>query len=148
MRTFVRLISFMASVALLAASVSAADTVKSIDLGRSVSVIGRLGQPLGRIFQIEGIVVESTYRRSKADEGALLFRVTTVQGKALSEPTVIEMSFFASASAKKLAPGERRIFTGHETGGFTGIPDETHRHFAEVPAATGYGFTTQFVILK
>jgi hypothetical protein len=111
-------------------------------------VIGRLGQPLGHVVRIEGAAVESTYQRGKGQERTLFFRVTTVEGRALPKPVVIELGFFSASIEQKLPPGERRAFLGYETGCFGGLPDEATPHLSAPPAMTGYGFTTEFVVLK
>lgn len=143
---------FLTITILLALTISAfaADTIRSTDIGRSVTIIGKLGQPLGRVIQIEGTPVESTdpLRRQKALMSALLLRVNKVQGVALPEPVVIELSFPYDWSEHKLAPGERRVFTGYEGGRFDGIPNEATPHIKNLPASKGWGFSTYFIILK
>lgn len=138
---------FLFVAALLAPSLSAAESVPSVDLGRSIAV-GRLGQPLGKVMRVEGAAVESNYPRSKGQDNTLFFRVTAVEGRALPQPVVIELGFFSSDISQELPPGERRTFIGYETGQFSGLPDAAGQHLSAIPATTGYGFTTELVVLK
>lgn len=140
-------ISWLAAT-LLTTSVSAADRVSSVDLGRAVTVVGRLGQPLGHVVRIEGAAVESDHPRGKGQDNTLFFRIATVEGRALPKPVVIEIVFFSSSNTRKLLAGERQVLLGYETGRFSGLPDEATPHLSAPPAMTGYGFTTEFVVLK
>lgn len=107
-----------------------------------MQVIGWLGQPLGRIVTIEGLVAGDDYRRMKADLGHTLLRVRAVNERALPA----EQVFHFHGKVKPMVGGKFR-YTGYETGGFTGHPQELEE-FGPPVAGTRYGFTTEFVIVR
>jgi hypothetical protein len=58
-------------------------TVRAEEIGRSVTVLGRLEQPLHEMMTVRGVWVESSDARSKPDN-PLRFRATHVNGQALA----------------------------------------------------------------
>ncbi|MGE3804595.1 MAG: hypothetical protein AB7K24_07975 [Gemmataceae bacterium] len=145
-------ISVLGSAALLAFSVLHANQspgqVKAVsvaELNRR-QVIGYLGQPLGEIVTVEGVVADEQYRGIKADLGQLLLRIQAVNGKQLPNECVFHF-LPAWVEIGKPTVGSRFKYVGYETGGFTGTPA---RVFDYIPAhcTTGYCFTTSFVALR
>ena len=59
---------------------------------RSRPVIGELGQPLGKCFDIEGTVYLGSDLHDKGAEGRYLIRVTTVNGKPLDKPVLMKFA--------------------------------------------------------
>jgi hypothetical protein len=127
----------------------APDQTKSITVAdlRELQVIGWLGHPLGKIVTIEGIVADDYYRKYKADAGQTLLRVLTVNGQKLPEEKVFH--FFAHYFARVDEPkvGSNFKYSGYETGSFTGTP-QMNVEYLPAFCTTGYGFTTEFVILR
>jgi len=127
----------------------AKDDTKSIhasELNRS-KVIGSLGSALGEVVIIEGVIADENYTKRKADAGKLLLRVQAVNGKALKEEVIFDFSPFLGADIRNPAVGAKFKYTGYETGGFSGIPDQAFDYVPRVPT-TGYYFSTSFVILR
>jgi hypothetical protein len=122
--------------------------VESVGLGRAVVVRGQLGQPLGKVIAIEGSAVGSDYKRSKADQSAILFRVTKVDGTPLPEPRVIRLSFFGFLSVRPPTDGEERTFRGYEDGGFSGIPNAALKEMDSIPQTADWYFSTHFRVIK
>lgn len=142
-------IAALAIVILFPLAVASADKApKSIGISElsKLQVIGWLGQPLGRIVTIEGVVVDGSYTRCKADEGQSLLRVQVVDGKQLPKEQVFHFDPFL-AELEKPTVGSKFKYIGYETGGFTGVPAKAFDHVPAI-ATTGYYFTTHFVVLR
>lgn len=110
-----------------------------------LQVIGWLGQPLGKIVTIEGVVTDDYYRKMKVDAGQTLLRVQAVDGKKLPGEQIVTV---LSAGVEKPKVGSKFKYIGYETGGFTGVPREAFRYMQPVVATTGYYFTTDFVVVR
>lgn len=145
-------ITVVASAALLMLSLlrasPAQEEARSIPVAElsRMQIIGWLGQPLGKICTVEGVVADEDYRRAKADLGHTLLRIQAVNGKKLTEECVFHFSPYL-AKIEKPTVGGRFRYVGYETGGFTGTPAGV---FDYIPAhcSTGYAFTTDFVVLR
>jgi len=112
-----------------------------------LQVIGALGQALGKIIVIEGVAADEYYRKMKADGGHTLLRVQSVDGKKLQEEQVFHFLAFPSADIEKPKVGSKFKYIGYETGAFTGVPAKAFDYTLPV-ATTGYGFTTDFVVVR
>ena len=122
------------------------ESIHASKLNRS-KVIGSLGYALGEVVIIEGVIADDSYTRRKADAGKLLLRVQAVNGKPLKEEALFDFSPFVGADIRNPAVGARFKYTGYETGGFSGIPEQAFDYVPRVPT-TGYYFSTSFVILR
>ncbi len=122
--------------------------VESVELGHAVIVRGQLGQPLGKVITIEGSGIERVYKRFKADQSAIQFRVTKVDGMSLPEPRVIHLSFFSFLSVRPPTDGEERIFRGYEDGGFSGIPNAALKEMGPNVQTVNRHFSTHFCVIK
>jgi hypothetical protein len=122
---------------------TAVEPITVADLTRR-PVLGRLGQPLGKIVTIEGVFADGNLTKMKMDDGWILVRVRVVDGKRLEKERVFQYEQSRKASPK--VDSEFK-FIGYETGGFTGIPGDAFKYTLPV-ATTGYGFTTSFVFLR
>ena len=121
--------------------------VESSALGRTVTVRGTLGQPLGNLITIEGSAVEHDYPRTKTQDynHEVLMRVTKVEGVKLQNTVVIQLHISRSQLGE-FAPGVTRTFRGYEDGGFTGIPNEANRVLKA--QSTDWYFKTFFRVVK
>jgi hypothetical protein len=122
-----------------------ATSINVSDLNR-LQVIGQLGQPLGKIVVVEGVVADDSYRHIKADLGETLLRITTLNGKQLAEERVFPYRGLTT-EVEKPKVGSKFKFSGYETGGFTGVPAGTFE-YTPAFATTGYYFTTNFVVIR
>lgn len=142
----------LGTVALLPFALRSADKVmdqpKSISVSElnRLQVIGWLGEPLGKIVVVEGVVADDSYLSSKADLGETMLRITTLNGKHLPEECVFPFRSL-SAGVEKPKVGGKFKFIGYETGGFTGVPGQAF-DYTPAFARTGYGFTTHFVVVR
>jgi hypothetical protein len=108
-------------------------------------LLGQLGQPLGKIITISGVVRQGALW-SKASLSDVL-SVEAVNDRPLAQPVTIEFSLFMTAQVAKPVLGRSFKYVGYETGGFTGIPQEAFK-FVPAIATTGYRFNTSFEVLQ
>lgn len=126
---------------ILMAKVSTNITVKDFE---QKSPLGTLGQPLGEIITISGVVRQTGLGVKSALEEVL--SVESVNGRPLSQPVTIPYKLFMTAQVAKPLLGESFKYVGYETGGFTGVPPEAFKYVSAV-ATTGYRFNTSFEVL-
>ena len=138
-------------------------------------IIGKLGHPIGKAYEIEGIVVAGSSAGVKALEGVYLLKVTSVAGKSLTPPvTIVFRSQFEAVllpgnvlqlQEKKLGKkggivseaaqqnlekdyvGSKVKFLAYESGRFRGIPHDLPADFP-VWQDTGFEFQSEIVLLK
>lgn len=123
------------------------DTIHYADLHHKIEITGSLGEPLGRICTLEAMVVPEDEKRSKAESGVPLLKVSRVNGKKLIKPVIIRYEQFAWNSAGELAEDKIYKITGYETGGMSGIPEEAFRYMLPV-ATQGFHFDVFLQIVK
>lgn len=126
----------------------APEPAKSISVAElnQLQVIGWLGQPLGKIVTVEGVVADETFVRSKAQAGRTLLLIQTADGNVLPERVVFSFDR-AVRQIEEPKAGSRFKYVGYETGGFTGAPPGIFE-FTGPYCTTGYGFSTEFVVLR
>lgn len=146
-----------------------------IEALNKTEIIGKLGHPIGKAYEIEGTVVPGSSTGMKALEGVYLLKVTSVAGKSLTPPVMMS---FRSQSETVLLPGnvselqEKKLgkkgeivseaarqklekdyagsrvrFLAYESGRFRGIPNDLPADFP-VWQDTGFGFQSEIVLLK
>ena len=105
---------------------SRTSSVRAVDLGRNVQVIGLLDRPLGTIVTIEGMGSS----RPLFGPG---INVQSVNGTMLTKP-----QFVLFDSKEPLVTGKSYKLRGYETGGFEGDPSPTTK------AQQGFQFRIRF----
>lgn len=123
------------------ATLIACDEIQAVPQKHSahqVIILGRLGNPMGKIVRVEGINPPDGPKFS----GASHFLVDTVDGKKLQEPCLVEFR-----GANEQHPGERHVFIGYETAGFASEPSGVAKYTGKSPQA-GYAFRTEFLVIK
>ena len=143
------LVAFGLGALLLPAALFAADEIRAVrydELGDSgrVSIIGRLGLPIGRYVTIEG---------KWAGPGPMINRrmlaVQSVDGKPLRKPAVIEIERPGRfPQMGDLRAGARYVFSGYEDGGMVGVPEEVLEKTGGPGPMEGWHFDVHFVVLK
>ncbi len=108
-------------------------------------LLGQLGQPLGKIITISGVVRQRALG-AKASPSDVL-SVEAVNDRPLAQPVTIEFNLFMTAQVAKPVLGRSFKYVGYETGGFTGIPQEAFK-FVPAVATTGHRFNTSFQVLQ
>lgn len=124
-------------------------------LGTDFRLIGKLHQPLGKVFVIEGVVVEGPF---KGYEGGFNLRVQQIRGSATQEDIqiVIRPFFYkwgdeaivGGDALPNLKIGETYEMEGYETGGYKGVPGEVFDRGAVVVQTTEHYFREEFVVTK
>lgn len=112
----------------------------------AAGVLGRLGQPLGTVVTIEGVVADEKYERPKIDDRQILLLVRRVNGTKLAKEQVFCFSDPTKSFAQPKANAAFK-YLGYETGGFEGVPEQVWEHFGR-SAVAGFGFQTHFHFLR
>jgi hypothetical protein len=107
--------------------------------------IGELGQPLGKITTISGVVRQAALR-AKASEKDLVLSIETVNNRPLPKPITIPFQIFTTAKVAQPFLGQTFRYVGYETGGFTGVPAEAFKWVPAV-ATTNHRFEAFYQIL-
>ncbi|PZV11155.1 MAG: hypothetical protein DCF20_20065 [Pseudanabaena sp.] len=108
-------------------------------------LLGQLGQPLGKIITISGVVRQEAFGAKASPKDVL--SVEYVNNCPLAVPVTIEFNLFVTAQVAKPVLGRSFKYVGYETGGFTGTPQEAFK-FVPAVATTGYRFNTSFQVLQ
>ncbi|PZO40599.1 MAG: hypothetical protein DCF19_11965 [Pseudanabaena frigida] len=108
-------------------------------------LIGHLGQPLGKIIVISGVVRQEQSGAKSSPRDVL--SVESVNDRPLAQPVTIEFNLFMTAQVAKPILGQSFKYIGYETGGFTGIPQDAFK-FVPAVATTGHRFNTFFQVLQ
>lgn len=157
MHAAMRLLIYM-----MAASHPQPTVVQQIDvreIGRSTQLVGKLHEPLGKVIELEGVVVEGPF---KGYEGGPNLRVQRIAGRITQEDTQIAIKPFfftwgesvgwGSAAGTiplpKLEIGATYRLVGYETGGFVGTPGEAFERGAPIVQTTSFYFREYFEVIK
>jgi hypothetical protein len=108
-------------------------------------LLGQLGQPLGKIITIAGVIRQGELGAKASSRDVL--SIEAVNDRPLAQPVTIEFNLFMTAQVAKPVLGRSFKYVGYETGGFTGIPQEAFK-FVPAVATTGYRFNTSFQVLQ
>jgi hypothetical protein len=135
-----------------ASHTQAAETAKTtpmihVDQLRPAVVMGKLGQPLGKVITISGMVVAGN-RSAKANQGNdLALKVLQVNGQTLASPVTLPWWTFTTAEIQPPKLHQTFKYVGYETGSFTGVP---HEAFKVVPAVATreFHFESWFEVLQ
>jgi hypothetical protein len=104
-------------------------TTRTTDFTRQPP-IGELGQPLGKVTTISGVIRQAALG-AKASKLDLVLSIETVNNRPLSKPVTMPFQIFETAKVVQPFLGQTFRYVGYETGGFTGVPAEA---FKLVPA--------------
>jgi len=102
------------------------------DIGTKVTLVGRLGEPLGKLMEVKGTW---GYPDARVKDYSLRFRVSHVNGKRLPKPVEFNVAQVKAAtrSGKNAIPqfkdhktleGVSWTLRAYETGRFRGVPEE------------------------
>ena len=134
---------FATCVAIQAAAQDPSASTKNANRAATISVksfgpknvIGHLGQPLGTIVRVSGVVIDGDSTRRRVNLGKTLLEVQTVDGEKLQRPMQFEYSRARKEIPKPL-PGQRFDYYVHEYGAFDGVVDIPEElEIEEVPVA-------------
>ena len=143
------------------------------DIGTSITVIGKIGLPMGTVAKINAVIINGAETGCKGDCGSYLLKVLSVGGNTLTNSVL--MSFMDSTGKipneafgrAKQVFGKKvesltdadidkinRNFVGrslwllaYENGEFSGQPNALPADFP-IPQDIGFSFQTQLTIVK
>ncbi|NJM46648.1 MAG: hypothetical protein HC860_11255 [Alkalinema sp. RU_4_3] len=118
-----------------------------VDQLRPTIVMGKLGQPLGKIMTISGSVVSGSRSAKSNQPDDLALQVLQVNGQPLASPVTLPWTIFNTASVVPPKLNQPFEYVGYETGSFTGVP---HEAFKLVPAVATreFHFESWFTVLQ
>lgn len=126
--------------------------VKAVDIGESVDIIGRLGEPMATVVDIEGHWEEGPRQKPST----LVFVVSSVSGKML--PAVVKFNDMAVSIRGKGVVDEKKSLNevwrckAIELGAFRNVPEKNWELFFESPVsppAWGDGpFVSDLILCK
>jgi hypothetical protein len=126
-------------------------SVSADHLSEKVSVVGKLGRPLGHMFTLKGSVEEKRSLGYELEGHEFVFKIREVNGEPLGNPIYVA----AISHAGKIPKDRDIVVRGFETGEFRNYPDEVikshivHKPGTPPPAQAGkFGFYTFFTILR
>ncbi len=99
-----------------------AEEIQLSDIGGQVTLIGKLGKPVGTVVtNIEGQLISDPKQGASGKITAAL-RVNKVDGKALAKAQVVALEFLASEGMPRVHANDLVKFSGYEGGAFIGTP--------------------------
>lgn len=107
--------------------------------------IGELGQPLGKITTISGMIRQAALG-AKASNLDLVLSIEAVNDRPLAKPVTMPFQIFTTAKVIPPFLGQTFRYVGYETGGFTGVPAEAFKWVPAV-ATTGHNFEAFYQVL-
>jgi hypothetical protein len=92
------------------------------DFGGSVTLIGKLGKPLGTVANVEGQMV-SEPKMGRSGQITAAFQVTKVDGQRLPKAKTVGLIFRHSQGTPAVHANDIVQLSGYETGAYIGTPD-------------------------
>ena len=99
-----------------------AEDVQVVDIGDSVTLIGKLGKPLGTLAKVEGQLI-SEPKQGRSGQITAAFRVTKVDGQKLAKAQTVGLMFRLSQGMPAVHAHDLVQLSGYEAGAFVGTPD-------------------------
>lgn len=99
-----------------------AEDVQVADFGSSVTLIGKLGKPLGTVATVEGQMI-SDPKVGRSGQITAALRVMKVDGQQLPKAQTVGLMFRHSQGAPAVHAHDMVTLTGFEAGAFVGTPD-------------------------
>jgi hypothetical protein len=107
--------------------------------------IGALGQPLGKVTTISGVIRQAALG-AKASKLDLVLSIEAVNNRPLPKPVTMPFQIFETAKVVQPFLGQTFRYVGYETGGFTGVPAEAFNWVLAV-SSREYHFAAFYEIL-
>jgi hypothetical protein len=99
-----------------------AEDVRVTDFGGNITLIGKLGKPLGTLSKVEGQMI-SDPKQGRSGQVSAAFRVSKVDGQRLPKAQTVGLIFRLSQGMPALHAHDMVEFSGYEAGAFVGTPD-------------------------
>jgi hypothetical protein len=117
------------------------------DFGEKVTVVGRLGKPLGTVITMEGQLV-SEPKTAKTGRSTAAFRVSKVDGKPLEAGQVIGLTFPLSMGTPPIHAKEIVRLSGYEGGAFIGTPATARESLGKDASPLDWKFESTVYLIK
>lgn len=125
-----------------------ADEIQVSDLGGQVTLIGRLGKPVGTVIaDIEGQLI-SEPQQSKSGKVTAAIRLNKVDGKALAKAQVVGLEFRASGGMPQAHANDIIRFSGYEGGAFIGTPEAARESLGSDASPLEWKFESVVRVIK
>lgn len=125
-----------------------AEEVQVSDIGGKVTLIGRLGKPIGTVFtSIEGQLVTEPKKGSTGHFTAA-FRVSKVDGKALAKSQIVGLMFRPSEGMPKVRVNDVLKLSGYESGVFIGTPEAAREALGKDTSPVDWKFESTVHVIK
>jgi hypothetical protein len=124
-----------------------AEDVRVVDIGSGVTLIGKLGKPLGTLASIEGQMVSDPKQgRSGQVSGAL--RVSKVDGQRLPKAQTVGLVFRLSQGMPALHAHDIVQISGYESGVFVGTPDSARDAMGKDASPLDWQFESMVYVIN
>jgi hypothetical protein len=117
------------------------------DFGGKVTVVGRLGKPLGTIVTMEGQLV-SEPKAAKTGRSTAAFRVNKVDGKPLETGQVVGLTFPISLGTPPVHVNDIVRLSGYESGAFIGTPSAAREQLGKDASPLDWKFESTVYLIK
>jgi predicted ABC-type transport system involved in lysophospholipase L1 biosynthesis ATPase subunit len=125
-----------------------AEEIQMSDIGGQVTLIGRLGKPVGTVVtNIEGQLI-SEPKQGKSGQVTAALRVSKIDGKALAKAQIVGLVFRASQGMPKIHANENVKFSGYESGAFIGTPEVAREALGKDASPLDWKFESTVFVIK
>ncbi len=125
-----------------------AEEIQVSDLGGQVTLIGKLGKPIGTVVtNIEGQLI-SDPKQAKSGKITAAFRLNKVDDKALAQAQVVGLEFRASEGMPHVHANDIVKFSGYEGGAFIGTPAAAREPLGSDASALEWKFESLVHVIK
>lgn len=125
-----------------------AQEVQVSDIGGGVTLIGRLGKPMGTVVtNIQGQLI-SEPKQGKSGLVTAALRVSKVDGKALPKAQVVGVVFRLSEGMPSVHANDIVKFSGYESGSFIGTPDAAREALGKDASPLDWKFESTVHVIK
>jgi len=144
-------LKFPAVILLLIATTSLAlraEEIRVSDIGDHVTLIGRLGMPVGSVVtNIEGQLI-SEPKQGKSGQITAALRLSKVDGKALAKAQTVGLIFRLSEGVPTVHANDIIKFSGYESGAFIGTPDAARDALGKDASPFEWQFESTIRVIK
>ena len=113
MKHKLKIVLFIFCILIILGSKKNMKIVDYYDLGKEVEIIGRLYNPLGKILKLEGTVIYGDSTNEKGNEGRLLLKVDSIDGRMQQKIIIIPISIFGWSNAEAPKEGDHKKYIGY-----------------------------------
>jgi hypothetical protein len=125
-----------------------AEEIQVSDIGGRVTLIGRLGKPVGTVVtNIEGQLI-SEPKQGKSGQVTAALRLSKIDGKALAKAQVVGLVFRVSEGIPKVHANEIVKFSGYESGAFIGTPEAAREALGKDASPLDWKFESTVHVIK